>query len=140
MTKDARASLPPGPEFKYGGYTVQLEPEHGKTGRWRVVDDENYYGLITASDPISGDPEVHFAAHFPGEEEIPPMKIVPFWTSAVEFLLDAGEGEPLWGLPADRTAPQPIVADDLPSSTPEPAPRGPDTSDEIDASEKSDVS
>ena len=66
MTKDERASLPPGPEFKYGGYTVQLEPEHGRTGRWRVVDDENYYGLIAAADPINGDPEVHFAAHFPG--------------------------------------------------------------------------
>ena len=143
MTKDARATLPPGPEFKYGGYTVQLEPEHGRTGRWRVVDDENYYGLITASDPINGDPEVHFAAHFPGEEEIPPMKIVPFWTSAVEFLLDAGEGEPLWGLPEDRTAPYPIIADDLPSSTPDavaPAAVAPDASENVDASEKSDVS
>lgn len=114
MTKDERSSLPPGPEFKYGGYTVRLEPEHGRTGRWRVVDDENYYGLIAAADPINGEPEVHFAAHFPGEEDIPPMKIVPFWTSAVEFLLDAGKGEALWGLPDDRTAPQPIVADALP--------------------------
>lgn len=113
MSKDERASLPPGPEFKYGGYTVQLEPEHGRTGRWRVVDDENYYGLIAAADPINGEPEVHFAAHFPGEEEIPPMKIVPFWTSAAEFLLDAGQGEPLWGLPDDRTAPHPIVADEI---------------------------
>ena len=113
MTKDERATLPPGPDFKYGGYTVRLEPEHGRTGRWRVVDDDNYYGLIAASDPINGDPEVHFAAHFPGEEEIPPMKIVPFWTSAAEFLLDAGEGEPLWGLPDDRTAPHPIVVDEL---------------------------
>ncbi|MDN4598874.1 hypothetical protein [Leifsonia virtsii] len=114
MTKDERASLPPGPEFKYGGYTVQLEPEHGRTGRWRVVDDENYYGLIAAADPINGEPEVHFAAHFPGEEDIPPMKIVPFWTTAAEFLLDAGKGEALWGLPDDRTAPHPIVADALP--------------------------
>jgi hypothetical protein len=114
MTKDERASLPPGPEFSYGGYTVRLEPEHGRTGRWRVVDDGNYYGLIAAADPIHGEPEVHFAAHFPGEEDIPPMKIVPLWTSAVEFLLDAGHGEALWGLPEQRTAPHPIVVDELP--------------------------
>jgi hypothetical protein len=111
MTNDERASLPPGPDFAYGGYKVRLEPEEGKTGRWRVVDDERYYGVITAAEPIKGEPEVHFAAHFPGEEEIPPMKIVPLWTTAVEFLLDAGNGEPLWGLPGDRTAPQPIVID-----------------------------
>ena len=117
MTKDERASLPPGPDFTYGGYTVRLEPEHGRTGRWRVVDEEKYYGLIAASDPISGDPEVHFAAHFPGEEDIPPMKIVPFWTTAAEFLLDAGEGEPLWGLPENRTAPHPIVVDEMTPST-----------------------
>jgi len=117
MTKDERASLPPGPDFTYGGYTVRLEPEHGRTGRWRVVDDDKYYGLIAASDPISGDPEVHFAAHFPGEEDIPPMKIVPFWTTAAEFLLDAGEGEPLWGLPENRTAPHPIVVDEMTPST-----------------------
>ena len=124
MTKDERASLPPGPEFKYGGYTVQLEPEHGRTGRWRVVDDENYYGLVAAADPIHGEPEVHFAAHFPGEEDIPPMKIVPLWTSAVEFLLDAGEGEALWGLPEQRTAPHPIVADELPDPEAESEPEG----------------
>lgn len=112
MKNDERASLPPGPDFAYGGYRVRLEPEHGKNGRWRVLDDERYYGLIAAADPIKGEPEVHFAAHFPGEEDIPPMKVVPLWTTAVEFLLDAGEGEPLWGLPEDRTAPHPIVVDD----------------------------
>ena len=69
--------------------------------------------VIAAADPINGEPEVHFAAHFPGEEDIPPMKIVPFWTSAVEFLLDAGKGEALWGLPDDRTAPHPIVAEEI---------------------------
>lgn len=124
MTKDERASLPPGPEFSYGGYTVRLEPEHGRTGRWRVVDDENYYGLIAAADPIHGEPEVHFAAHFPGEEDIPPMKIVALWTSAVEFLLDAGQGEALWGLPEQRTAPHPIVVDELPDPDPESEPEG----------------
>ncbi|SEB11264.1 hypothetical protein [Leifsonia sp. 21MFCrub1.1] len=113
MTKDERASLPPGPDFSYGGYTVRLEPEHGRTGRWRVIDDESYYGLVAAAEPLRGEPEVHFAAHFPGEEDIPPMKIVPLWTLAVEFLLDAGKGEALWGLPDDRTAPHPIVADEL---------------------------
>jgi hypothetical protein len=74
---------------------------------------------------------VHFAAHFPGEEDIPPMKIVPFWTSAVEFLLDAGKGEALWGLPDDRTAPQPIVADTLPD---------PDDAEEAGASGHSEAS
>lgn len=113
MTKDERASLPPGPDFSYGGYTVRLEPEHGRTGRWRVIDDESYYGLVAAAEPLRGEPEVHFAAHFPGEEDIPPMKIVPLWTLAVEFLLDAGKGEALWGLPDDRTAPHPIVADEI---------------------------
>lgn len=122
MTKDERASLPPGPDFSYGGYTVKLEPEHGQTGRWRVVDDENYYGLVAAAEPLRGEPEVHFAAHFPGEEDIPPMKIVPLWTLAVEFLLDAGKGEALWGLPDDRTAPHPIVADALPEPSAEPEP------------------
>lgn len=113
MTKDERASLPPGPDFSYGGYTVRLEPEHGRTGRWRVIDDESYYGLVAAAEPLRGEPEVHFAAHFPGEEDIPPMKIVPLWTLAVEFLLDAGKGEALWGLPDDRTAPHPIVAEEI---------------------------
>jgi hypothetical protein len=111
MKNDERATLPPGPEFAYGGYRVRLELERGETGRWRVLDEERYYGLIAAADPVKGEPEVHFAVHFPGEEDIPPIKVAPLWTTAVEFLLDAGEGQPLWGLPDDRTAPHPIVMD-----------------------------
>src|SRR4051812_29523294 len=113
MTKDERASLPPGPDFTYGGYTVPVEPEHGRTGRGRGGDDEKDYGPIAAAGPSKGDPGGHFPPHFPREEGTPPMKIVPFWTSAAEFLLDAGEGEPLWGLPENRTAPHPIVVDEM---------------------------
>jgi hypothetical protein len=91
MTIDQRAALPPGPEYEYGGYHVRLEPAEGATGRWRVVDDEHYYGIVAAAEPVKDEPGVHFAAHFPGEEDIPPIKIVPLWTGAVEFLLDAGE-------------------------------------------------
>ena len=92
MTIDERAALPPGPEYAYGGYHVRIEPEDGSNTRWRVVDDEgNYYGVIATADPVKGEPEVHFATHFPGEEDIPPIKIAPLWTTAVEFLLDAGD-------------------------------------------------
>ncbi len=88
-----RAALPPGPTYDYGGYHVRIEPDDAATGRWRVVDaeDDTYYGVIAAADPVKGEPEVHFATHFPGEEDIPPLRIVPLWTTAVEFLLDAGD-------------------------------------------------
>jgi len=79
MTIDERAALPPGPTYSYAGFTVALQP----------VDDGRYFGTITTADPVKGEPEVHFAAHFPDEEDIPPIKIVPLWTSAVEFLIDA---------------------------------------------------
>ena len=91
MTIDERAALPPGPEYKYGGYHVRVEEVSGSTTQWRVVDDESYYGVIAAAEPVKDEPGVHFATYFPGEEDIPPTKIVPLWTSAVEFLLDAHE-------------------------------------------------
>jgi len=86
-----RLTLPPGPDYAYGGYKVRIEPIGTSGSRWRVVDDEHYFGEIAAADPVKGEPEVHVAAHFPGEEDIPPTKIVAEWTLAVEFLLDAGE-------------------------------------------------
>ncbi len=89
MTIDERAALPPGPTYSYAGFTVELEPLPDSRTAWRVVDGERYFGLIKTAEPVKGEPEVHFAAHFPEEEEIPPIKIVPFWTSAVEFLIDA---------------------------------------------------
>ncbi|WP_158861913.1 hypothetical protein [Leifsonia sp. AG29] len=94
MSKVDGTSFPPGPEYEYGGYHVRIEPDGSTTGRWRVVsdDDDTYFGIIAAAEPVKGEPEVHFATHFPGEEEIPPMRICAQWTSAVEFLLDAGEG------------------------------------------------
>ena len=93
MSKVDGTSFPPGPEYEYGGYHVRIEPEGDSPSRWRVVgDDDTYFGTIAAAEPVKGEPEVHFATHFPGEEEIPPIRIAAEWTSAVEFLLDAGEG------------------------------------------------
>jgi len=91
MTIDERAALPPGPTYSYAGFTAVLQPVEGSETAWRVVDgdDGRYFGLITTADPVKGEPEVHFAAHFPDEEKIPPIKIVPLWTAAVEFLIDA---------------------------------------------------
>ncbi|MFE4949753.1 hypothetical protein ACFQ9V_06545 [Leifsonia sp. NPDC056665] len=91
MTIDSRAALPPGPTYDYGGHSVQITPEPGSGTRWRVAEDDGYLGMIATADPVKGEPEVHFAVHFAGEEDIPPIKIVPLWTTAVEFLIDAGE-------------------------------------------------
>ncbi len=91
MTIDPRASLPPGPDYEYGGHAVRIVPEPGSETRWRVLEDDGYFGVVATADPVKGEPEVHFAVHFPGEEDIPPTKVVPLWTTAVEFLLDAGE-------------------------------------------------
>ena len=91
MTIDERAALPPGPTYSYAGFTVALQPVEGTETAWRVLDgdDGRYFGTITTAEPVKGEPEVHFAAHFPDEENIPPIKIVALWTSAVEFLIDA---------------------------------------------------
>lgn len=91
MTIDPRAALPPGPEYEYGGHSVRIVPVPGSEARWSVLEDDDYFGTIAAADPVKGEPEVHFAVHFADEEDIPPTKIVPLWTTAVEFLLDAGE-------------------------------------------------
>ncbi|MBN9630617.1 MAG: hypothetical protein J0I18_08415 [Actinobacteria bacterium] len=91
MTIDPRASLPPAPDYAYGGHAVRIVPEPGSETRWRVLEDDGYFGIVAAAEPVKGEPEVHFAVHFAGEEDIPPTKVVPLWTTAVEFLLDAGE-------------------------------------------------
>ena len=91
MTIDSRAALPPGPDYEYGGHSVRIVPEPGSATRWRVLEGDGYYGVITTAEPVKDEPEVHFAVHFAGEEDIPPTKIVPLWTTAVEFLIDAGE-------------------------------------------------
>lgn len=90
MTIDESAA-PPGPSYSYAGFTVGFQPVGDSGSAWRVVDAEDgrYFGIITTADPVKGEPEVHFAAHFPDEEDIPPIKITPLWTSAVEFLIDA---------------------------------------------------
>lgn len=91
MTIDSRAALPPGPTYDYGGHSVQILPEPDSATRWRVMEGDGYFGIVATADPVKGEPEVHFAVLFPGEEDIPPTKIVPLWTTAVEFLLDAGD-------------------------------------------------
>ena len=91
MTIDPRASLPPAPDYEYGGHAVRIVPEPGSETRWRVLEDDGYFGIVAAAEPVKGEPEVHFAVHFAGEEDIPPTKVVPLWTTAVEFRLDAGE-------------------------------------------------
>ncbi len=95
MTTDPRASLPPGPDYEYGGHSVRIVSEPGSGTRWRVLEGDDYFGIVATADPVKGEPEVHFAVYFPGEEDIPPTKVVPLWTAAVEFLLDAGEPQPL---------------------------------------------
>lgn len=91
MTIDSPGPVAPDSRFQYGGHDVQIEAEPGSAGRWRVLEGDGYFGVIATADPVKGEPEVHFAVHFPGEEDIPPTKIAPLWTTAVEFLLDAGE-------------------------------------------------
>ncbi|MGH1524285.1 hypothetical protein ACRAWC_09715 [Leifsonia sp. L25] len=91
MTTESRAELPPGPTYEYGGHSVWIVPDPDSTTRWRVMEDDGYLGTIATADAVKGEPEVHFAVHFAGEEDIPPTKIVPLWTTAAEFLIDAGE-------------------------------------------------
>ncbi|MDN4613989.1 hypothetical protein P5G50_05930 [Leifsonia sp. F6_8S_P_1B] len=95
MTLDERpAPVSPDPRYDYGGYHVRIEPTGGSPVRWRVVDvedEDRYFGELATAEPVKGEPEIHFAAHFPDEEDIPPTKIVADWRDAVEFLLDAGK-------------------------------------------------
>ncbi|GAA1439511.1 hypothetical protein [Leifsonia poae] len=79
----------PDDEYAYGGYTVRLVPVPDARGTWRVENDERYFGLVTLADPVNGDPGVHFASRFPGEEDIPPTTVDSDWTKAVQFLIDA---------------------------------------------------
>jgi hypothetical protein len=79
----------PDPEYSYGGFTVSIVPIAGTERRWRVSADDEYFGQLATADPVKGEPGIHFASHFPGEEDIPPTTVDEDWTKAVRFLIDA---------------------------------------------------
>jgi hypothetical protein len=79
----------PEPEYAYGGFTVSIVPIAGTERRWRVTSEDEYFGQLATADPVKGEPGIHFASHFPGEEDIPPTTVDEDWMKAVLFLIDA---------------------------------------------------